>query len=148
MLGQMSMNCQYKWLFDLNVGLRNFRKLFNVSWKDFVLHGYDSNRWEVKSCITTAYHWLFQDTRSSLKTLWSAVIKSPNFSARGTRLRVRLLQRVLVTFVPLAYFVISFLRKLSENTKSVRYHFSWRIRICVKRCACGCLSWYCHSFVY
>ena len=43
--------------------------------------------------------WLFRDSPTSLRTLWSVVIKSPNFSARGTALPVRLLQGVLVILV-------------------------------------------------
>ena len=44
----------------------------------FVLHGYDWIHWVAKSCTTTAYLWLFRECPSSLRTLWSAVVMSPN----------------------------------------------------------------------
>ena len=47
--------------------------------KVFVLHGYDWIHWVTKSCTTIAYRWLFRDSQFSLRTLWSAVIKSPKF---------------------------------------------------------------------
>ena len=50
-------------------------------------------------CTTTAYRRLFRDSPSSLNTLWSDVIKSSSFSARGTASPVRLLQRALVILV-------------------------------------------------
>ena len=49
-----------------------------------------------KSCTATAYLWLCRDSHPSLNTLRSAVIKSPNFSFRGTASPVRFLQRALV----------------------------------------------------
>ena len=55
--------------------------------------------WVAKSCTTTAYRWLFRDSQLSLKTLWSAVIKSPTFSARGTAPSLRLLHVALVILV-------------------------------------------------
>ena len=55
--------------------------------------------WVTKSCTTTAYRWLFRDSQPSLRTLWSAVIKSPNFSARGTTPPLRLLHGALVILV-------------------------------------------------
>ena len=57
--------------------------------------------WVARSCTTTAYRWLFGGSPSSLRTLWSAVIKSPNFSARGTASPVRPLQGALVILVRL-----------------------------------------------
>ena len=65
----------------------------------FVLHGYDWIRWVAKSCTTTAYRWLFRESQPSLRTLWSAVVKSPKFSARGTTPPLRLLQWVSVILV-------------------------------------------------
>ena len=41
----------------------------------------------------------FRDSQPSLRTLWSAVIKSPKFSARGTTLPIRLLHGALVILV-------------------------------------------------
>ena len=83
---QIPTTCQYKWL--LLVGSKNFCKLCSVSWEVLVLHGYDCIHWVVKSCTTTAYRWLCRDSHPSLRTLWSAVIKSPFF-----RLWARLLMR-------------------------------------------------------
>ena len=76
---------------------RNFCKLLSVSWEVFVLHGYDWVHWVAKSCTTTACR--FRDSQFSLRTLWSAVIKSPKFSARGTTLPIRLLHGALVILV-------------------------------------------------
>ena len=47
--------------------------------------------WVAKPCTTTAYRWVFRDSPPSLRTLWSAVVNSPKFSARGTASPVRLL---------------------------------------------------------
>ena len=80
-------------------GSKNFCKLLCVSCEVFVLHGYDWIHWVAKSCTTTAYRWLFRDKQPSLRTLWSAVIKSPKFSARGTAPPLRLLHGALVIFV-------------------------------------------------
>ena len=52
--------------------------------------------WVTRSCTTTAYRWLFRDSQLSLRTLWSAVIKSPKLSARGTASSLRLLHGALV----------------------------------------------------
>ena len=82
-------------------GSRNFRKLLSVSWEVFVLHGYDCMHWVAKSCTKIAYRWLFPESPPSLKTLWSAVVKSSNFSARCTDSPVRFLRRALVILVRL-----------------------------------------------
>ena len=55
--------------------------------------------WVARSWPTTAYRWLSLDSHSSLRTLWSAVIKSPNFSAQSWASPVRLLQGALVILV-------------------------------------------------
>ena len=68
-----------------------------------VLH-HDSNRW------------LFRHSQLSLGTLWSAVIKSPKFSARGTAPPMRLLHGTLVNFGPLTDLAISVFMKMSLNT--------------------------------
>ena len=65
-------------------GSRNFCKLLWVSCEVLFLHGYAWVHWVARSCTTTAYRWLFRDSQLSLRTLWSAVIKSPKFTARGT----------------------------------------------------------------
>ena len=80
-------------------GSKNICKPLCVSWEVFVLHGYDWIHWVAKSCTTTAYRWLFRDSQPSLRTLWSAVIKSPKFSARGTASPLRLLHGALVILV-------------------------------------------------
>ena len=80
-------------------GSQNFCKLLCVSCEVFVLHGYDWIHWVAKFCTTTAYRWLFRDSHPSLRTLWSAVIKSPKISARGTTLPIRLLHGALVILV-------------------------------------------------
>ena len=80
-------------------GSRNFCKLLCVSWEVFVLHGYDWIHWVAKSCTTTAYRWLFRDSQPSLRTLWSNVIKPPNFSAPGAAPPMRLLHGALVILV-------------------------------------------------
>ena len=85
--------------FGFLVGYRNFIGLFWVSWEDFVLHEHDCIHCAAKSCTTTAYRWLFRDSLSSLRTLWSAVIQSPKCSALGTTVPARLLQEALVIFV-------------------------------------------------
>ena len=64
--------------------------------RSFVFHGYDCIRCVAKSCTTKAQRWLFRDSPPSLRTLWSAVIESPKFSALGTTIPVRFLQGALV----------------------------------------------------
>ena len=58
--------------------------------------------------------WLFRDSHFSLRTLWSAAIKSPKFSARGTALPMRLLHGALVILVRLQ---ISQFRSLGKWVK-------------------------------
>ena len=80
-------------------GGKNAGWLLCVSCEVFDLHGYDWIHWVAKSCTTTAYQWLFRDSQPSLRTLWSAVIKSPKFSARSTAPPMRLLHGALVILV-------------------------------------------------
>ena len=80
-------------------GSKNFCKLLCFSREVFVLHGNDWIHWVAKSCTTTAYRWLFRDSQFSLRTLWSAVIKSPKISARSTAPPMRLLHGTLVILV-------------------------------------------------
>ena len=82
--------------FGFSDGSRNNRKPSSVSSEVFVPHGQDGIHLVARSCTTTAYRWLFCDSPSSKRTLWFVVIKSPNFSARGTSSPVRLLQGALV----------------------------------------------------
>ena len=60
-------------------GFRIFRKVFSVSCEVLVWHGF---HWVARTGTTTAYRSLFRDSRPSLRTLCSAVIKSPYFSVR------------------------------------------------------------------
>ena len=94
-------NCQCKWLYVSSRASRNFFKLLWVSCEVLSLHGYAWIHWVARSCTTTAYRWLFRDSQLSLRTLWSAVIKSPKFTARGTASPLRLLHGALVILVRL-----------------------------------------------
>ena len=67
--------------------------------RSFILDGYDWIHWVANSCTTTACRWLCRDSQFSLRTLWSAVIKSPKLSARGTAPPLRLLHGALVIMV-------------------------------------------------
>ena len=64
-------------------GSGNFCKLLWDSCEVLFLNGYAWIHWVARSCTTTAYRWLFRNSQLSLRTLWSAVIKSPNPPARG-----------------------------------------------------------------
>ena len=115
--------------FGFFVGSKNFCKLLWVSYEVLVLHGYDWIHWVAKSCTTTAYLWLLRDSQPSLRTLWSAVIKWPKFSARGTTLPVRLLHGALVILVLLQ---ISQFRSSGNEYKHCVYPnpvplFRWRV---------------------
>ena len=70
--------------FMIPIGLQKFCKLLWVSCEVLVLQGYVWIHWVVKSWTTTAFWWLFRESHLSLRTLWSAVFKSPKFSARST----------------------------------------------------------------
>ena len=82
---------------EILTGFADFRGIVSVndfrllSCEVLVLHGYAWIHWVAKSSTTTAYRWLLRDSQLSLRTLWSAVIKSPQFSARGTAPPMRLL---------------------------------------------------------
>ena len=67
-----------------------------------------------RSCTTTAYRWLSLDSHPSLGTSWSAVIKSPNFSARSRASRVRLLQGALCYFGSQADVAVSVFREVRK----------------------------------
>ena len=103
-----------KTTFGFSDGSRNFRKLFSVSCDVFVLHRYDWIHWVSKSGTTIECRWLCLDSLPSLRILWSAVLKSPNFSARGTVSPVRLLQGDLVILVRLRVQVLLHLVVLCE----------------------------------
>ena len=98
-LCQILCKCQCKWLLVFTSAPRSFVSSFLFP-EVFVLHGYDwIIHWVAKSSTTTAHRWLFRDSLSSLGILWSAVIKSPKFSARSTAAPVRFLQGALVILV-------------------------------------------------
>ena len=80
-------------------GSKNFCKLLCVSCEVLFLHGYAWIHWVAKSGTTIAYRWLFRDSKLSLRTLWSAAIKSPKFPARGTASLMRLLHGAIVILV-------------------------------------------------
>ena len=105
-------NCQCEWLL-------NFCKLLLVSCEVFVLHGHAWIHWVAKSCTTTAYRWLFPDSQLSLRTLWSAVIKSPKYSIRGTA-PPKSSARGSCNFGPLTDLAISVFREMSINTVFTR----------------------------
>ena len=90
---------------------RNFCKLLWGSCEVLFSHGYAWIHRVAKSCTTTAYRWLFRASQLSMRTLWSAVIKSPKFSARSTAPPLRLLHGALVILVLLQ---ISQLRSLGK----------------------------------
>ena len=69
-----------------------------------------------RSCTTTAYRWLFRDSQLSLRTLWSAVIKSPKITARGTASPLRLLHGALVILVLLQISQFQVFREMSVDT--------------------------------
>ena len=114
--------------FGLFDGSRNFRKLISVSWEVSVSHGYDGIHWEATSCTTTAYRWLFRDSRPSLRILCSAVIKPPNLCARGKDPSLRLLHGTLVICGFQAYVAISVFGEVSFNTVlPFLWHHFWSI---------------------
>ena len=109
-------------------GSKNFCKLLSVSWEVFVLHGYDWIHWVAKSWTTTAYRWLFRASQPSLRTLSSAVIKSPKYSARSTALPMRLLHGELVILVLWQISQFRAFREVSINTVFTQIHTSRRHR--------------------
>ena len=96
-----------QWFHDK--GSRNYRKL-SPSTEQF------SIRRVAKSCPTIAYLWLFRYSPSSLRTLWSTVIKPSNFSARGTASPVRSSARSPCHLGSQAYFAISVFWEVIRNT--------------------------------
>ena len=113
--------------FGFLVGSKNFCKLFSVHWEVFFLHGYDWIHWDAKSCTTTAYRSLLRGSHPSLRTLWSAVIKSPKISARRVAVPVRFLQGALVILVFMQMSQFSVLREVSVSSVLTQYHFSHRL---------------------
>ena len=106
-----SKNCQCKWLLVSSRAPGTFASFSGFLVKFCFLHGYAWIHWVARSRTTTAYRWLFRDSQLSLRTLWSAVIKSPNFSARGTCSKLRLLYGACVILVRLQISQFRFLGK-------------------------------------
>ena len=73
---QILTNCPNKQLFAFATVSVNFHKFFSVSCEVFVLHGFHR---VARTRATTANWWLIQDSLPSINTLWSVVVKSPNF---------------------------------------------------------------------
>ena len=67
-LAKLKMNCTYEVTFVFCNGCGTFRKFFSVSCEVLVWHGF---RWVARTCTTTAYQWLFLDSRPSLRILCS-----------------------------------------------------------------------------
>ena len=107
-------------------GSRNFCKLLWVSCEVFVLHGYAWIHWVARSCTTTAYRWLFRDSQLSLRTLWSAVIKSPKIFRTRYSSTVASSAWGPCNFGPFTDLAISVFRELSFNTViTPNPHVSW-----------------------
>ena len=123
--------CQYKKLLPFVTARETFVN-------SFPSHGKSVFYWVARSWTTKAYGWLFRDSPSSLRTLWSAVIKSPNFSAWG---RAPPSARCPGHFGSQTDFGISVFRKASINTVLpwFWYHFGRTFRIWVLRNVCGCM---------
>ena len=120
-------------------GSRNFCKLLWVSCEVWVLHGSAWIHWVAKSCTTTACRWLFRDSQLSLRNLWSAVIKSPKFSARSTAPPLSLLHGafvILVLFTDLSISVYQEMRKTLCLPKSSRL-----LNMGSKDASCEELAW-------
>ena len=113
--------------FGFLVDSKNFCKLFSASWEVFVWHGYDYIHCVAKSCTTTAYRWLCRDSHPSLRTLWSAVSKSPKCSALGTTVPVRFLQEAHVILLLTQISQFRSLGKRVKNAVLTRYHFCSRL---------------------
>ena len=114
---------------------KNCNKLFSVSCEAFVL-----NPLSGEILYTTAYQWLSLDSPPSLRTLWSAVIKSPNFSAWSTASPERLLWGELVILVRKQLSHFRCFREVCITTVLPRlWHDFWSMfRIWVARTVCGC----------
>ena len=92
-------NCQCKWLWVSTSAPRTCASSSVFPEKFFFYIGRIVSNVLPKSCTTTAYSWLCRDSHPSPRTLWSAVVKSPQFSALGTTVPVRLLQEALAIWV-------------------------------------------------
>ena len=68
-------------------------------WSFFFLHGYDWIHWEPSPAPRLHIDNCFEIHNLHWELLWSAVIKSPKFSARGTASPLRLVHGALVILV-------------------------------------------------
>ena len=126
--------------FGLCDGSKNFNKFFPSHVKMlFCTDKIESIEWP-RSCTTTAYRWLSLDSHPSLGTSWSAVIKSPNFSARSRASRVRLLQRALCYFGSQADVAVSVFREVRKDAvlPNFCYHFRRTFQVWFPRTVCKC----------
>ena len=110
------------------LGLQELCNFISISCQVFVLYGYDWIHWVAKSCTTTAYRWLFRDSQLSLRTLWSAGIKSPKFTPRGTAPPLRLCTGPC-KFGPFTDLTISVFWEMSINTVFTEILTSLRSRL-------------------
>ena len=119
-LCQIRGNWQSKWLSVSSSAPRTFVTSFLFHEKFLFCTGMVESIRVAISCTTTAYQWLFRDSHPSLRTLWSAVIRSPKFSARGAVSPVRLLQRALVILVLMQMSQFRSFEKWVKNTVLTR----------------------------
>ena len=108
---QIPRNCQCKWLWISTSAPRTFASSFLFLVKFWFYTDMPGSIGWLGSCTTTAYRWLFRDSQPSLRTLRSAVIKSPKLSARSTAPPLRLQHGALVILV---LWQISQFRSLGE----------------------------------
>ena len=91
-----------------------FQELLQASLCEvLVLHGYAWIHWVARSCTTTAYRWLFRDSQLSLRTLWSAVIKSPKVVSSRYGFAIASAARSPCNFGPFTDLAISVFREMS-----------------------------------
>ena len=102
--------------FKLPIGLEELLKASLSFLWSFVLHWYDWIHWVATSCTTTACRWLFRDSQLSLRTLWSAVIKSSQFFSTRYGSTIASPARCPCNFCPLADLAVSVFRDMSINT--------------------------------
>ena len=127
---QIPVDCQCKWLSVFSDGSRNFLKLFSVFWEVLVFSRL------VHDCASVI---VFEIHSPSLRTLWSAVIKSPNFSARGYCFAKSSSARSPCHLGSQAYFAISVFREVEyEHCDSRVPLFVGTFRTWVMRNVCGC----------
>ena len=98
-LCQIPRNCQCKWLEVSHLAPRTFARSFVCPEKFLFCTDMTGSIGWLSPAPRFSYRWLFRDSQLSLRTLWSAVIKSPTFSARSTAPPMRLQHGALVILV-------------------------------------------------